>query len=483
MESREFTISGIREKLRQKEFSSFELTEKVFDEIEARDGDIHAFLTTIKEGAFEEARNVDRLIGEGKELPPLAGIPVAVKDNILIKGERCTAGSKVLEEYRASYDATVISKLKAQHAVFVGKTNLDEFAMGASTENSGFSPTKNPVDLERVPGGSSGGSAAAVRARECVYALGSDTGGSIRQPGAFCGVVGLKPTYGRVSRHGLIAMASSLDQIGPLTNTVEDAAIVFAAIAGEDPLDSTTVKKDVYRYVPSDFSDTPSLSGVKVGIPKEYFVEGGDPEVLKKVREAIDTLVSRGAAVQEVSLPHTPYALACYYLLMPSEVSSNLARFDGMRYGKSVTKEGGALMDVYRETRQQGFGDEVRRRIILGTYALSAGYYDAYYLRAQRVRTRISQDFESVFKEVDVCVTPTTPTVAFRLGEKSDDPVSMYLSDIYTVSINLAGVPAISVPCGLAAGLPVGLQIIGKHFDEKTLFRVAHAFEKARLEA
>ncbi len=474
------TIKEAHERLIKKEVSSEDLTKAVFDLIKERDKELFSFISLNRERALHTAREIDASIAMEKEINILAGIPVAVKDNMLVEGERCTAGSKILEYYIAPYDATVVAKLKARGAVILGKTNLDEFAMGSSTENSAYGATKNPYDSTRVPGGSSGGSAAAVRAGECIYALGSDTGGSIREPASFCGVVGLKPTYGAVSRYGLIAMASSLDQIGPITKTVEDAEIVFEAISGKDPLDSTSVEYQ-FQIPNSKFK----IQDIRIGVPKEYFIEGIDPGVEKAVRKAISDLEKEGARIQEISLPHTKYALACYYLIMPSEVSANLARYDGIRYGTSAvtrnTQQVASLLDAYLETRERGFGNEVRKRIILGTYALSAGYYDAYYLRAQKVRTLIKQDFEKAFEEVDVVVTPTAPTPAFAFGEKTKDPLSMYLSDIYTVSVNLAGVPAISLPCGkVEGGLPVGLQIIGKWFDEKTVFQVAGLYEAMR---
>ncbi|MBI2676660.1 MAG: Asp-tRNA(Asn)/Glu-tRNA(Gln) amidotransferase subunit GatA [Candidatus Yanofskybacteria bacterium] len=453
------TVRGVQEGIRKREFSAGELYKKFLDLIEKENGKLNAYLSVAE---FQEP--VD---GE------LAGVPLAVKDNICMKDMVTTASSKILKNHRAVYDATVISKLRSAGASFLGKTNLDEFAMGASTENSAFGVTKNPYDHSRVPGGSSGGSAAAVAAGLTVAALGSDTGGSIRQPAAFCGVVGLKPTYGRVSRYGLISMASSLDQIGPLTKNVYDSALILNFLAGKDSLDSTTANERV-----PDFTEdlTKSVKGLKIAMPREYFSEGLDSEVNNKVEQAISKLESLGAHVDQVSLPHADYALATYYLIVPSEVSSNLARYDGIRYG--LRKEGENLLDTYIKSRSEGFGEEVRRRIILGTYALSSGYYDAYYLRAQKVRTLIRQDFEKVFEKFDIIVGPTTPTPAFKIGEK-EDPLSMYLSDTYTVSVNLAGLPAISVPCGKVGDLPVGLQIIGKKFDEETILRVAHQYEMA----
>jgi len=392
----------------------------------------------------------------------------AIKDNILVAGEKCTAGSKILADYVAPYDATVVKKLKKSGAIFLGKTNMDEFAMGSSTENSAFGATKNPCDTMRVPGGSSGGSAAAVAADECIFALGSDTGGSIRQPASFCGVVGLKPTYGAVSRYGVMAMASSLDQIGPLTKNVADCKTVFEVIRGEDKMDATSTN---FPAMPGKKFE---IKGLRLGLPKEYFAKGIDPAVEKLVRGAISKLEQQGAKIEEISLPYSESALACYYIIMASEVSANLARFDGIKYGTSAISDKQLatddLLDVYLKSRGSYFGAEVRRRIMLGTYSLSSGYYDAYYLRAQKVRTKILEDFKNAFSKVDLIMTPVAPTPAFKIGEKIEDPVTMYLSDIYTVPMNMAGVPALSIPCGLADGLPVGLQIIGPHFSEELIF-------------
>ncbi|MFH0852044.1 MAG: Asp-tRNA(Asn)/Glu-tRNA(Gln) amidotransferase subunit GatA [bacterium] len=477
----ELTIKQAAEGLKKKEFSSAELTEAVFAQIRKKDADIHAFLSLDEEGALARAKEIDEARSKGKDLNDLAGIPVAVKDNMLAKGLKCTSASKILENFVAPYDATVIKKLKEVGAVFVGKTNMDEFAMGSSTENSAFGPTKNPCDLTRVPGGSSGGSAAAVAAEETIYALGSDTGGSIRHPASFCGVAGLKPTYGAVSRFGLMAMASSLDQIGPLGKTVEDCRMVFDAIKGKDSLDSTSVDFNFYpeRSRGAGFK----IQDLRIGMPKEYFAQGIDEEVEGLVKQAIFRFQEMGAKVKEVSLPHSDLALACYYIIMASEVSANLARFDGIKYGYSTMNEvdgvASDLMGVYLKSRQRGFGDEVRRRIMLGTYSLSAGYYDAYYLAAQKVRTLIKNDFKSAFKDVDVIMTPVSPTPAFKFGEKIADPVKMYLSDIYTVSINLAGVPALSMNCGKIGNLPVGLQIIGPHAGEPIIFEAALAYERS----
>src|SRR6202158_5852679 len=415
-------------------------------------------------------------VQERKPLPPLGGVPVGIKDVMSTRGVRTTAGSKILEKYIPPYDCTAVARMEAAGAVVLGKMNCDEFAMGSSNENSAYHPVRNPRDLSRVPGGSSGGSAASVAADIAVAALGSDTGGSIRQPASFCGVVGLKPTYGRVSRYGLIAFASSLDHIGPLTKTVKDAAIVLRTIAGRDPMDSTSAELPVPDYVAE--LEKP-VKGMKVGVAKEYLGEGLDAEVRSAIEAAIQKLASLGCEIVEVSLPHTKYAIPAYYLVATAEASSNLARFDGVRYGYRAENVR-SLSDMYRRSRNHGFGTEVKRRIMLGTYALSAGYYDAYYLKAQRVRTLLTRDFEEAFKKVDAIVAPTCPTAAFRLGEKSNDPLAMYLADIYTVTADLAGIPGISIPCGQTKeNLPIGLQILGKHFDEATILRVAHAYEQA----
>jgi len=456
-----YTIETLKNALDQGDISAREIFKEYRKKIEDRK-DLNAFLAVHD---FDEPRD-----GE------LSGIPCVIKDNMLIEGTVATAGSKILENYISAYDATVISKLKSAGVLFLGKTNMDEFAMGSSTENSAYDAVKNPLDYSRVPGGSSGGSAAAVAADLCVFALGSDTGGSIRQPAAFCGVVGLKPTSGRVSRHGLIAMASSLDQIGPITKTVRDAALVMNVIAGQDVFDSTTVPLETIDFT-EKLDD--GVKGLRVGVPKEFFGEGLDAEVEEKVRAAIDVLKSAGAVIKEISLPNTGYSLAVYYIVMPSEVSANLARFDGIRYGHS-TKKAANLLETYNLSRAEGFGAEPKRRIMLGTYALSSGYFDAYYLKAQKVRALIKKDFDDAFEDVDVIVGPTTPTVAFKAGEKADDPLAMYLSDIYTVPVNLTGLPGISVPCGngVRSNLPVGFQIIGKAFDESTVLQVASTIEK-----
>jgi len=472
MELHELTITQAHEKLINKEISAFELTQAFLARINEIDKEIAAFLSVFKDSAMSQAKEIDNQISRGQEISMLAGIPLAVKDNILIEGEKCTAASKILENYVAPYDATCIKRLKKEGVIFLGKTNLDEFAMGSSTENSAFKITHNPQDLSRVPGGSSGGSAAAVKANECIAALGSDTGGSIRQPASLCGTVGLKTTYGAVSRYGLIAFASSLDQIGPLTKDIEDAKIIFDVIKGKDPKDSTSVE-----LKPQTSNLKPQT--VKIGVPKEYFTEGIDPEVEKVIKEFIQKIEKQGAKVKEISLPHTKYALSCYFLISASEASANLARYDGIRYGTSDTKhETSDLLDSYLKTRGQGFGDEVKRRIMLGTYALSSGYYDAYYLRAQKVRTLIKKDFQKAFQEVDVILTPTSPFAAFKIGERAKSALSMYLADVFTVSVNLAGLPALSMPCGEVQGLPVGLQIIGKSFQENEIFKVGSFFEK-----
>lgn len=466
MDLNKLTIKQAQQGLKKKEFSAVELTEAFFNRIRSKDQEIHAYLTLTEELALKQARKTDKKIANGEKVGPLAGIPMAIKDIIQVKGIRCTAGSKILENYISPYDATAIKKLKKAGAVILGKTNLDEFAMGSSGENSAFGPTKNPHDLERVPGGSSSGSTAAVTSDMCLAALGSDTGGSIRQPASFCGVIGFKPSYGRVSRYGLIAFASSFDVIGALAKNVADVETIFEVIKGKDEKDSTSL--DV-RYPVSQ------IKNLKIGLPKEYFIKGLDPQVEVSIKKAVAQCEKMGAKIVKVSLPQMDYALAAYYIIQPAEASANLARYDGIKYGLSV--KGKDLLAGYLKTRQQGFGDEVRRRIMLGTYTLSAGYYDAYYLKAQKVRTLIKEDFARAFEKVDVLMGPVSPTPAFKLGEKVDDPVSMYLSDIYTVSINLAGLPAISIPCGKAGKLPIGLQIIGRQFDDERLLKIAQEYE------
>lgn len=465
MKLNELTIKEAHEGLAAKKFSSVELAEACLAEIKKLNKKLNVFITVDEKGALVAAKKADKKIAAGEEIGILEGVPVAIKDNILVKDIRCTAASKILENYVAPYDATVIGKLRVAGAVILGKTNLDEFAMGASTETSYFGPTKNPHDPTRVSGGSSGGSAAAVAANMCMYALGSDTGGSVRQPASFCGVVGLKPTYGAVSRYGLMAMASSLDQIGPIAKTTEDAQIVFDIIRGKDEMDSTTVE-------PGSQGVGKSGNKLKIGLPKEYFVGGMDSAVEEAVLGAAERMKKSGAEIIDVSLPHAEYALAVYYLIMPAEVSSNLARYDGVRYGYR-TKKAKTLLENYSKTRAEGFGDEAKRRIMIGTYALSAGYYDAYYLQAQKMRTLIREDFKKVFEEVDCLLTPTAPTPAFKIGEKIDDPLTMYLSDVFTVSANVAGLPAISVPAGEADKLPVGAQIMAPWLEEKKLFEIS----------
>ncbi len=455
------------------------------DQIALRDEAIHAYLTVHRDRALAQAARIDGLAAAGETLPALAGVPVGIKDVLAIEGLPATAGSKILAGYIAPYTATSVRRLEEAGAVVLGKLNCDEFAMGSSNENSAYGPTRNPHALDRVPGGSSGGSAAAVAAGMAAVTLGTDTGGSVRQPASFCGVVGLLPTYGRVSRYGLIAFASSLDRVGPLTNTVRDAATVLGVIAGHDPLDATSSAEPVPDYVTALGAEGlpgSGVNGLRIGVPIEYFGEGLDPEVREAVERAIDTLRSAGAKIKSISLPHTRYAVPAYYLIATAEASSNLARFDGVRYGYRA-KDAGTLAAMYRESRDRGFGAEVKRRIMLGTYALSAGYYDAYYKKAQQVRRLLTQDFLSVFGPagVDAIVTPTAPTAAFRLGEKVDDPVSMYLADIYTVTASLAGICGLSVPCGATReGLPIGVQILGAHFDEATILRVGEAIERAQ---
>ncbi len=477
MHLHDLSVKKIRQGLLQKEFSAFELTRAFLDRVKKADGEIGAYLRLTEESAFEQASRVDVALAGGKSPGALAGVPLAIKDNILVKGELATAASRILENYRAVYDATAVKKLKAAGTVTLGKTNMDEFAMGSSTENSAFRPTKNPRDLERVPGGSSGGSAAAVAANMALGALGSDTGGSIRQPAGFCGVVGLKPTYGAVSRYGLMAMASSLDQIGVFAKTTEDAAMLFREIAGRDALDATSVATEYGEELLNPALE--KTRALRVGIPKEYFVAGMDKEVGEAVDSVISSLKSLKLEFKEISLPHTEYALSCYYIIMPAEVSANLARFDGIRYGEvaGVNRAGLNLLNLYKQNRGQGFGAEAKRRIILGTFILSAGYYDAYYAKAQKVRSLIKNDFHEVFKEVDVILTPVSPTVAFKIGEKVNDPLSMYLSDIFTIPVNLAGLPAVSVPVR-KEGLPVGFQLIGRRFREADILAVGRFYEK-----
>jgi aspartyl-tRNA(Asn)/glutamyl-tRNA(Gln) amidotransferase subunit A len=470
------TIDAALSAVQERKTSAVALAESFYAKIDSDDPKIGAFLTLSKDRAMAKAAEMDALAAKGEKLPPLGGVPVGIKDVMVTKGVRTTAGSKILGNYVPPYDCTAVVRLEAAGAVVLGKLNCDEFAMGSSNENSAWKPVHNPRDLSRVPGGSSGGSAAAVAADMAVAALGSDTGGSIRQPASFCGVVGMLPTYGRVSRYGLIAFASSLDHIGPLTKTVKDAAIVLRTIAGRDPMDSTSAEVPVPDYVAE--LEKP-VRGLKVGVAKEYLGEGLDPEVRNAIEAAIQKLAKQGCEIVEVTLPHTKYAIPAYYIVATAEASSNLARFDGVRYGYRA-KDAHTLSEMYRRSRDQGFGAEVKRRIMLGTYALSAGYYDAYYLKAQSVRTLLTRDFEEAFKKVDAIVGPVSPTAAFKLGEKVDDPLAMYLADIYTVTADLAGIPGISVPCGETKDkLPIGLQILGRHFDESTILRVAHASENA----
>jgi aspartyl-tRNA(Asn)/glutamyl-tRNA(Gln) amidotransferase subunit A len=470
------TIDAARSGVQERKISAAALAESFYLKIQNDDPKIGAFLTLCKDRALAKALEMDALAANGEKLPPLGGVPVAIKDVMVTKGVRTTAGSKILGNYVPPYDCTAVARLEAAGAVILGKLNCDEFAMGSSNENSAWKPVHNPRDLTRVPGGSSGGSAAAVAADMAVAALGSDTGGSIRQPASFCGVVGMVPTYGRVSRYGLIAFASSLDHIGPLTKTVKDTAIVLRTIAGRDPMDSTSADVPVPDYVVE--LEKP-VRGLKLGVAKEYLGEGLDKEVRSAIEAAIQKLAKQGCEIVEVSLPHTKYAIPAYYIVATAEASSNLARFDGVRYGYRA-KDARNLSEMYRRSRDEGFGAEVKRRIMLGTYALSAGYYDAYYLKAQKVRTLLTRDFEEAFEKVDAIVGPVSPTAAFKLGEKVDDPLAMYLADIYTVTADLAGIPGISVPCGeTREKLPIGLQILGRHFDESTILRVAQASEKA----
>jgi len=470
----ERTITQARHQLKDKKYSAVELLDAVYKRIDAMDGKVRAYVHLTRDIAHQQAEEADQKIAAGEDAP-LLGVPIALKDLICMKDTRTTCASHILENFVSPYDATVVQRLKNAGAVLIGKTNMDEFAMGSSNENSYFHVTHNPWDLNRVPGGSSGGSGAAVAANECMAALGSDTGGSIRQPAAFCGITGLKPTYGRVSRFGLVAFASSFDQIGPMTKTAEDAAVLMNVIGGHDPMDSTSADLPL-----PDFTAALSkgVKGLTMGIPKEYFAKGLDADVEKAVREAIKTLESMGMQSVEVSLPHTEYAVATYYILACAEASANLSRYDGVKYGYR-SEQADNLMDMYTNTREEGFGEEVKRRILLGTFVLSSGYYDAYYLKGQKVRTLIKRDFEEAFRKCDLVVSPVAPVPAFKQGEKLDDPLQMYLSDIFTISANLAGIPAMSIPCGQSSNnLPIGLQLMGKHFDEETLLNIAHQFQK-----
>ncbi len=475
MELYSLTIHAAQAKLRSGEISSLELTESVLERIAAVEAKVHAYISIQEDLARQMARLADERRATGED-NPLLGIPLAIKDSIITLGVPTTAGSKILEGFVPPFDATVVDKLRVAGAVFVGKANTDEFTMGSSTEYSAFQPTCNPWALRRVPGGSSGGSAAAIAADEALGALGTDTGGSIRQPASLCGVVGLKPTYGRVSRYGLIAHGSSLDQIGPLTKDVEDAAILLQAIAGYDRRDSTSLNAPLPDYG-AEMKRGDDLKGLKVGVPREYFIEGMEPGVEQAIRAAIDKLAELGAEISAISLPHTQYGIPAYYLISTAEASTNLSRYDGVRYG--LRRDGADMWATFRQSREAGFGPEVKRRIMLGTYALSAGYYDAYYLKAQQVRTLLRRDYEQAFEQVDVVVSPTSPTVAFEMGAKVDDPLQMYLTDVFTVPLNLAGFCGISLPCGFSEGLPVGLQIIGPALGESTILRVAYRYEQA----
>lgn len=472
MSIKNLTIKKAVALLEKKEISALELTGDLLEFSEEKNQKVKAYLEIFQEQAKKRARQIDDLRAAGEKMPFLAGVPAAIKDNILISGRRASSASRILENFVAPYSATVIKRLKKQGVVFLGRTNMDEFAMGSSTENSAFGPTRNPHDPTRVPGGSSGGSAAAVASDMCLFALGSDTGGSIRQPAAFCGVVGLKPTYGAVSRYGLMAMASSLDQIGPLAKTVEDAETVFGIISGKDKMDATSVE---YKYAP--LNNAPAKK-FKIGVPKEFLAVGLNKEISDNLQTLLKKLAQAGAEITEIAMPHFQESLACYYLIMPSEISANLARYDGIRFGLS-DRSGQDMWSIFFNSRQQGFGDEVKRRIMLGTYALSAGYYDAYYLRAQKVRSLVRGDFMAAFEQVDAILGPTTPTTAFKLGEKTDSPLEMYLADIYTVPVNLAGVPALVLPSGRdSSGLPMGVQLIADHFREDKLFALGKIIEE-----
>jgi aspartyl-tRNA(Asn)/glutamyl-tRNA(Gln) amidotransferase subunit A len=474
----EMTIQEIRAAIAEGHVKATDLAEQHYSLIAARDGEINSFLALSRDRAQAQAEKIDAIASRGDDLPLLAGVPVGIKDVLAMKGSPATAGSLILKGYRPPYDATAVTKLEAAGAVLLGKLNCDEFAMGSSNENSAYGPVKNPRALDRVPGGSSGGSAAAVAAGFATASLGTDTGGSIRQPAAFCGVVGVLPTYGRVSRYGLIAFASSLDRIGPFTNNVTDAATVLQVLAGPDPLDATSSNRPIDDYVAA--LDKP-VSGLRVGVPAEYFGEGLDPEIRAAVERTLDGLKAAGCTITPISLPHTQYAIPTYYVIATAEASSNLSRFDGVRFGLRA-EEANTLSAMFKKTRDAGFGPEVKRRILLGTYALSAGYYDAYYKKAQQVRTLLTRDFLAAFEQVDVIVGPMTPTPAFKLGEKTDDPVAMYLADIYSVAASLAGICGVSVPCGeTQTGLPIGVQVMGRHFDEATMLRVALAVEQQPL--
>jgi len=477
MKITEMSATELAKQVKTKQLSATEVVKSHLANIDSVDGGINAFLKIFHENAVKQAEIIDKKIANNEPVGKLCGVPVAIKDNICIKNTVTTCASKILENYVAPYNATVINKLISEDAVFIGKTNMDEFAMGSSTENSAYKKTKNPYNKDCIPGGSSGGSAACVSAKMAPVSLGSDTGGSIRQPASLCGVIGMKPTYGRVSRYGLIAFASSLDQIGPFARNVEDIALLSSVISGYDTMDSTSINIPVPEY--NNFLNK-GIKDLKIGLPKEYFISGLDEEVKTTVLNAVKKFESMGCKIEEVSLPHTEYAVAVYYILASSEASTNLARYDGVKYGVR-NKTGQDIIEMYKLSRGSGFGKEVQRRIILGTYALSAGYYDAYYGKAQKVRTLIKQDFEKVFEKYDIILTPTSPTTAFKLGEKTENPLQMYLSDIFTIPVNLAGLPAMSIPCGMSkSGLPIGLQVISKFFDEQTMLNVASGFERSR---
>jgi aspartyl-tRNA(Asn)/glutamyl-tRNA(Gln) amidotransferase subunit A len=472
----EFSAYQLAQQIKQKKLSCREVTDEFLRRIEQVEERVKAFVTVLPDEARKRADALDRRVASGEDIGALGGVPVAVKDNMNTRGVRTTCSSKILENFVSPYDAHVVERLAADGAITIGKANLDEFAMGSSTENSGFFPTRNPWDLQRVPGGSSGGSTAAVAALEAPLALGSDTGGSIRQPAAYCGCVGLKPTYGLVSRYGLIAFASSLDQIGPIANDVRDAALLLQTIAGHDRRDSTSINRPLPNYLDALTGD---VKGLRVGVPQEFFAQGVESYVVDAVRAAIDKLAEMGAEIVDVSMPSTEYALATYYIIAPSEASSNLARYDGVQYGLRVAEPGDDIVAMYSKSRAAGFGHEVQHRIMIGTHALSSGFYDAYYLKAQKVRTLIRRDFQNAFQKCDVLATPTAPSVAFELGSKTNDPFAMKLADVCTIPVNMAGLPGISLPCGLHEGLPIGLQLIGNLLDESTLLRAAHAYEQA----
>ena len=477
MDITSLTAVELGKKIKAKEISVVEAVKASIAQIEKVEKDVNSFVTLDKEGALKRAEEVQKMIDDGTLLSPLAGVPVAIKDNMCTKGTRTTCSSKILENFVPTFTSEAVLNLEKAGAVIIGKTNMDEFAMGSSTENSYFGPSMNPWNTEYVPGGSSGGSAAAVAAGEAIWALGSDTGGSIRQPASFCGLVGLKPTYGLVSRYGLIAFSSSLDQIGPITRDVTDAAIVLNAIAGHDERDSTSIPMEKADYTEALVND---VKGMKIGVPEEFFVEGLDDQCRKALEEAIDTYKKLGAEIVPVKMPHMKYGLAAYYIIAPAEASSNLARYDGVGFG--FRADGTDIVDMYRKTRTEGFGPEVKRRIMLGTYVLSSGYYDAYYLRAMKVRTLVKQDFDNALRTCDVLLTPTAPDTAFKIGQNDNNPLAMYLGDVCTVTLNLAGLPGISIPCGFKNGLPIGMQLIGKALDEETLLRVAYTFEQNRTD-